>query len=154
MSDELELKLIKKYPKLFRDYNADDTVSPMALGFCCGNGWFDILDRLCSKIQEHIDKNNLQQVIVDQVKEKFGGLRFYYSYGDDTIHKFVNDAEKEADMTCEYCGTTENVGNTYSGWITTMCYNDWIKSNAKSFRVGNTLYVRDKEGNISEETRK
>ena len=90
-------------------------------GFAIGRGWWLIVDRLMSNIQHHIDwsvKNNLwdlengkedvrqiiPQVVVAQIKEKFGGLRFYYQGGDDHISGMVTMAESWAGRTCETCG--------------------------------------------------
>jgi hypothetical protein len=54
-----------------------------------------------------------------QVKEKFGGLRFYYDGGDAEISGMVRMAESWADHTCEKCG---NKGERRSGgWIRTLC---------------------------------
>ena len=59
------------------------------------------------------------QVTVDQVKEKFGTLRFYYSGGDDYISGLVSMAESMSGVTCEECGAPgKRVGG---GWITTLC---------------------------------
>jgi hypothetical protein len=59
------------------------------------------------------------QVTLDQVKEKFGTLRFYYSGGDDTISGMVRMAESMSAVTCETCG---NPGTrTGGGWIKTAC---------------------------------
>jgi len=67
------------------------------------------------------------QVTLDQVKEKFGTLRFYYSGGDDVIDGMVRMAESMSGVTCESCGTTaetnwpkgENGG--IGGWVRTEC---------------------------------
>ena len=60
-----------------------------------------------------------KQVIVSQVKEKFGGLRFYIDYGDDTIYGMIRMAESMSYRTCEVCG---NPGEPNSeGWISTRC---------------------------------
>lgn len=61
----------------------------------------------------------VQQVIAIQVKEKFGGLRFYYSGGDDYIAGLVTMAESMSDRTCEVCGNPGT--HTESGWIRTLC---------------------------------
>jgi hypothetical protein len=59
------------------------------------------------------------QVTLDQVKEKFGTLRFYYTGGDDIIDGMVRMAESMSAVTCETCG---NPGRTRGrGWIYTAC---------------------------------
>lgn len=73
MKPELEQKLVKKYPKLYRDYGGNMMVTCMCWGFSCGDGWYNIINNLSKSLCEfNVD------VIADQVKEKFGGLRFYY----------------------------------------------------------------------------
>lgn len=58
---------------------------------------------------------------ITQIKEKFGGLRFYIDGGDDTIYGMISLAESMSYRTCEYCGTTnDKVGHT-QGWIITIC---------------------------------
>ena len=42
--------------------------------------------------------------MADQVKEKFGTLRFYYTGGDDRIDGMVRMAESMSAVTCETCG--------------------------------------------------
>lgn len=56
---------------------------------------------------------------IQQIKEKFGGLRFYYQGGDEHIAGMVSMAETWASRTCEKCG---NKGHSRSGgWIRTLC---------------------------------
>jgi hypothetical protein len=99
-------------------------------GFAVGAGWWPILESLCANIQSHIDWKNEQkekygrgdgceQVVVEQIKEKFGGLRFYYQGGNDTIDGMVRMAESWASIACEECG---GIGTRRSGgWIRTLC---------------------------------
>jgi hypothetical protein len=62
---------------------------------------------------------SIPQVTLDQVKEKFGTLRFYYSGGDDYISGMVSLAESLSGVTCESCG---NVGERRGGgWVHTYC---------------------------------
>jgi len=64
----------------------------------------------------------IQQVVAAQVKEKFGGLRFYYEGGDDVVKGMVCMAEAMAYRTCEDCGVMNEVVNQNSdGWIKTTC---------------------------------
>lgn len=59
------------------------------------------------------------QVVATQVKEKFGGLRFYYTGGDDYINGVVAMAELMSERTCEECG---DPGQLYTkGWHKTLC---------------------------------
>jgi hypothetical protein len=61
----------------------------------------------------------IPQVTLDQVKEKFGTLRFYYSGGDDYISGLVSMAESMSGVTCEGCG---NPGESRGGgWVHTYC---------------------------------
>ena len=96
-------------------------------GFCVGEGWWPIIETLCSNIQSHTDwwnKNRenrpiVEQVVVGQIKEKFGGLRFYYQGGDDQISGMTRMAEAWANNTCENCGAPGKCRE--GGWIKTLC---------------------------------
>lgn len=57
---------------------------------------------------------------ISQIKEKFGGLRFYCS-GTDEIFALVHVAEDASYKICQYCGTTDNVSRIDDGWIRTIC---------------------------------
>lgn len=122
-------ELQNKYPKMF--------AKPYG-GVAVGEGWWPIIQALCSQIQHHIDWSNkthdilmkdnpynhkipekVKQVEILQIKEKFGGLRFYYDGGDEKIDGMVRMAESWAARTCETCG---NPGKSRSGgWIRTLC---------------------------------
>ena len=130
MQKELDDQLCEKYPKLFVERNLPMSQTCMCWGFSCGDGWFNIIDLLCANIQSHIDWENkneekVPQVVVKQVKEKFGTLRFYISGGDDYIHGLVRMAESMSSRTCEKCGAS---GKLYgvsekgiTGWMHTHC---------------------------------
>ena len=124
MRQELDKLLCERYPKMMINRNKDMKETCMCWGFECGDGWFTILDELMGNIQHHIDWKNrkeelVAQVTLDQVKEKFGTLRFYYTGGDDVIDGMVRMAEAMSGVTCESCG---NVGERRGGgWIHTYC---------------------------------
>jgi hypothetical protein len=176
MNDELDKELCDKYPKIFRDRYASMQITAMCWGFECSEGWYNIIDHLCSNIQGHInwriksresniefnealekalagDKSTLieyyargkeptqwtldrvegdiasgvfrtieseiPQVVAEQVKEKFGGLRFYYRGGDEYIAGLVAMAQSMSYITCEVCGSP---GKRNGGdWIRTLC---------------------------------
>ena len=94
MTPNLSNKLLKKFNKIF----------PSDFYFECDEGWYDLLFDLCSKIQEHCDKEKCQQVVALQVKEKFATLRFYISGGDEYIHKIIDEAEAKSADICEVTG--------------------------------------------------
>ncbi len=128
MNKTLDNYLVEKYPKIFINRYGDMRETNMAFGFENRDGWFWILDQLCSSIQNYIDLNNLygkeekqiRQVIADQVKEKFGMLSFHHHGGDDYTKGMIRLAESMSMSTCEFCGSTKNIGKT-SGWVYTIC---------------------------------
>ena len=61
----------------------------------------------------------IPQVTLDQVKEKFGTLRFYYTGGDEYISGLVSMAEAMSGVTCEECSAPAETHGP--GWIRTMC---------------------------------
>ncbi len=131
MRQELDKLLCEKYPKMMVNRNKPMMETCMCWGFECGDGWFNILDQLMGNIQHHIDWNNknfekgytqykqVPQVTLDQVKEKFGTLRFYYTGGDDVIDGMVRMAESMSGITCEECGNPGTTGG--QGWLVTLC---------------------------------
>jgi hypothetical protein len=55
MRKELDEKLCADYPLIFRDRNGDMSKTCMVWGMCVGDGWYNILEAMCSNIQGHID---------------------------------------------------------------------------------------------------
>ena len=86
MKLELEQKLINKYPKLYKQHDWDMRQTCMCWGFEVGDGWFDLINELSSKIEP------LGAEAV-QVKEKFGGLRFYFVVHSDKPPTLFNNLE-------------------------------------------------------------
>ena len=117
MKQELDDKLVAKYPKIFATVKHTE----------CGDGWYQIINALCANIQSHTDWWNtnretrpvVEQVVVEQCKEKFGTLRFYYEGGDDQIAGMVRMAEAMSEVTCEVCGNGGTLRG--GGWIKTLC---------------------------------
>ena len=122
MKDELDKLLCERYPKMFVNRNSSMQESCMCWGFECGDGWFDLIDELCGNIQRYIDQNprlNVPQVVVEQVKEKFGTLRFYVRGGDDLTRGMIWFAESMSGRICETCGKPGK--RRGHGWIYTAC---------------------------------
>jgi len=117
--------LSEKYPKIFKDYKGN----PCRVNWSFPKGWNQIVDDLCGTIQDYIDntKKNIDgewqypyQIECLQVKEKFGSLRFYTNYHDDTVEGMISFAEYLSLHTCQECGSRENIGRT-EGWIVVLC---------------------------------
>ena len=129
--------LYEKYPDLFINRHKSPMESCMSFGIECGLGWYELLASVCWRIYQH--EQNIERrkrvlkdqpekikeeleyfpVKFDQIKEKFGGLRFYYEGGDDYISGLVSMAESWADVACEQCG---GIGKRRGGgWVRTLC---------------------------------
>lgn len=124
MREELDKLLTEKYPKMTVNRYGSEIDTCMCYGFAVGDGWFNLLDQLMGNIQHYIDWKNREatvvpQVTLDQVKSKFGGLRFYYTGGDDYISGMVSLAESLSEVTCEDCGAPGKRAG--KGWIYTAC---------------------------------
>ena len=171
MREELDAKLVEKYPHMFQNRFKSMQETCMCWGFECGDGWYKILNSLCGQIEHHVSWKRKQRVydlkraraakkgrdalikflangretrewdieradeilehgdreptpyvarvVVDQVKEKFGGLRFYYHGGDDVVDGMVRMAESWAAQTCETCGDPGTI--RHGGWVRTLC---------------------------------
>ena len=116
MKRNLENSLFRKYPDLFRDKDAGLQENLMCSGFECLDGWYDLIDNLCKEILEHCYNARIPLPSVNQVKEKFGGLRFYidtvidYEEDNATIKKYdalyaiIDKYEAKSFNVCEECG--------------------------------------------------
>jgi len=88
-------------------------------------GWSE---EFTSKRREELTNEDLrpvpdevEQVVVEQVKEKFGTLRFYYRGGDDYISGLVAMAESMSGYMCEGCGAPALTSRSERGWVNTTC---------------------------------
>lgn len=85
----------------------------------CGKGW----EKLYKPIIEYIEKYNEthdEKIEIRQIKEKFGGLRFYARPYTDELRKMIGEAEAESYTVCEECGKKCKQINK-GGWIYTLC---------------------------------
>jgi hypothetical protein len=129
MKEELELQLVKKYPKILKDYRGDKMKTCMAWGLECDDGWYNLLDRCMEKVQYFCDLCQAQgknvQLVATQIKEKYGTLRFYYYIEEATviersiIEDFVTQAERESEHVCEESGEDGTICSR-GGWYKTV----------------------------------
>lgn len=117
MSDQKSLK--EKYPELFP---ADvDSRTPVSLfGIECGAGWYKLLDELCADIIRLANEEGIPVPTVQQIKEKFGTLRFYMDVETDAMYERISEAELESSKTCERCGEPGS-RTVVGGWHSTLC---------------------------------
>lgn len=102
-----------------------------------GEGWIPTLDRMCNLIQRHKDMNDhmgYTQVVAVQVKQKYGGLRFYYNsepqvhLNDNTrwsdwrswVDGVISMTEAMCRITCENCGAPGK-GRVSGGYYYVSC---------------------------------
>ena len=148
MKKELTEKLFKDFPEFFK-HKDNLHASLMAFGFECSDGWFDLIYKLCEDIKKYFeteydgyewDGTNVKSkcfhrvpkhFYVVQVKEKFGGLRFYITAAPQKVHDLIDIAEHESYNTCEQCGKYQ-VPQVKNGiyksyyrdklpWVLTLC---------------------------------
>ena len=89
--------------------------------FDVDNGWFELIKEL---IEDLIALGWDKQTC--QVKEKFGGLRFYINAGSDEIFDRISKAERDSYNICEITGNPGKC-RTDIGWIRTLCDEEYLK---------------------------
>ncbi len=131
--DFLDL-LIERYPRLFKG------ARPLAMSHV-PPGWLRILDTLCAAFDARLDDHQAATFQVRQIKEKFGGLRFYFALSPwvegrvvspqeqrlrDGLDDLVRTAEDLALATCVRCGSPGTLRFTPSQEV--LC--EWHASGA------------------------
>ena len=103
----------------------------------CDSGWFPII----AKLDMDIRKLAPEYVIL-QIKEKFGGLRYYIgALREDVfeqVHALIKEAEQIASKTCECCGE-EGTLCRRGGWLKTLCqdcFKDWTEYDDRPAEYG------------------
>lgn len=109
--------------KTFADFEAafPKLYANVRFGFSCPDGWLDIVWSL----SEQIEPLGVQ---CDQVKEKFGELRFYIKdpnplepEREKSAAGYIRAAEDEASRTCEICGQPGKLGKQTAHFVRTLC---------------------------------
>jgi hypothetical protein len=97
MKQELCEELWSRYPKMFA--GTEKVVC------ACGDGWFDLIDTLCERLQHWTDHNGAPQLELVQIKEKMGTLRFYLRQKASPEQQgMIWMAEAMSARLCETCG--------------------------------------------------
>lgn len=117
MKRELVSQIIKEAPLLFSDDNGKPLCAD-TFYIETDDGWFNLvkdLSREIEKIAEKVDKVPR----IRQIKQKFGGLRFYVSDSTDEMESIITQFEIKSYHICEVCGEKGEVTNY--GYIKTLC---------------------------------
>ena len=120
MNIELQKRLFNQYHKIFIQRTLPPNKSCMCFGIECGDGWYKLINVLCKQLQFDIDKNNQPQLEAIQIKEKFGGLRFYVNHATERQNGMIDFAENISMHICEECGSMQDIVLT-EGYIRTLC---------------------------------
>jgi hypothetical protein len=147
MNEKLTTYLRETYP----DIIGDD------IYFECGDGWFLIIDSLCSQLQSYFvstlggeDKSPPKAV---QIKEKFGSLRFYTDaiQGErvyiEAVYASISMAERLSRRTCECCGRPSYPSGEWR--IKNFCA--WCRTDG--WRTFQEEFVQECENYIEEKTK-
>lgn len=134
--EEYDKYMCEKYPDIFKERHLPLTQTCMCWSFDIGRGWYWILDELCENL-EFIKGQSGISVYFTQIKEKFGGARFYYGttiMGDkrdledkndkcwiDIIEKTINYSEELCDYYCAECGEDKSDMISVGGWVYDLC---------------------------------
>jgi hypothetical protein len=89
----------------------------------CGEGWQDLLDRCCVRIEAALGRGDTFETL--QIKEKYGALRFYYGgrlsdAAKARVEEAIELAEARSACTCETCGAPGRLHDR-GGWLATAC---------------------------------
>lgn len=93
----MKKELIENFPGLYKD----------SIKFLIGDGWMPLLWEISNQLEKEIsimDKALREDVYVVEVKEKYGSLNVYMSYGNDPIYKILDEAGRVSEEICEFCG--------------------------------------------------
>lgn len=113
--------IFKTFPVLFDMEKAK--VWPINLfGIECDEGWYNIIHNLSYCINSllmQIPEEEREDYYVVQIKEKFGGLRWYMNDETKEMTEHIQKAEDMSYKVCETCGKPGEPRK--GGWIKTLC---------------------------------
>lgn len=119
MKKHLDEKLCQDFPEIFKERHSGMWLTSMCWGFECCDGWEPLIRGLCESLMKIAKEEGAPPPVASQVKEKFGGLRFYVHSATERMWDAIANAEYESEKICEFCG--EPGAPNDSGWIRTLC---------------------------------
>lgn len=123
-------------------------------------GWYAVVNDLCSLLESELGREGSNRVTVRQIKEKFGGLRFYLAYGTDgdegdddgvpdrpgtapseaftaRVRSLIEAATRASEETCQWCGAAA-AERDVDGYITTLCEEHYGEALCRRHVAGRT----------------
>ena len=94
-------------------YREGSTITLEELQQQVGPGWKQLVKRCFDICVEH-------SITVTQVKEKYGGLRFYVGSAPFAVLDVLDECERLSYTICEQCGS-DTAEPRPDGWIKTLC---------------------------------
>lgn len=136
-----ERKFMKKYPWFsygqFRLEKRKRIINPNRKWaepkkFCAiydfPKGWYKAFGKLMLEdLDKEIKQSNLKNFTVEQIKEKFGQLRFYNYGGNKKTDEIISAYSRISENVCLHCGEI-NVPMTYGSWQYPCCKKCWEKN--------------------------
>ena len=121
MNETITKYLFSTYSNLFEpeDYRSSPEKSCMYWGFECGDGWASLIENMLKEVDEVVKRKSIKNFFFEQIKQKFGSLRAYYSVCDEEINVIVDKYEEISERTCEICGKEGKLNS--NGWIECLC---------------------------------
>ena len=116
MSPDKDAQLRADYPLVFQKPLLDG-------GTACGDGWHGlllVLSRDLERLIGELPEESRSAYHAAQVKEKFGGLRFYMSRTTDEMREAIAQAERASFCVCDVCGEPGRV-HIISMLVATRC---------------------------------
>jgi hypothetical protein len=76
-----------------------------------GPGWGQLIEQIYNALPEN--------AVICQIKEKFGGLRFYVDNISQELQHMIGELETKSETICELCGKPGKTDR--HGWWKTLC---------------------------------
>jgi hypothetical protein len=140
MKRELENQLAKDFSFMIAknvfsgEVCLDEDNNTFGFPCSCGDGWYQVIHNLCQELTDfYVSKNSdPSEIEILQVKEKFGGLRFYTGGLIGGAHDIIHKHEDKSYEVCDVCGDPAEIcirGN----WYRTLCDKHMLEYKYKRF---------------------
>ena len=123
-SEEIVEVSIEDLEKQFEEFREKRGIQGRRYDIGCPTPWIPLVLELEAKISGLAPEYSILQV-----KEKFGGLRFYSASGqedkevNEKIYALIGQAEAKSYKICQFCGkdALPEEENTFTSWYYTCC---------------------------------